>query len=98
MKALGLTGEDETMVRGLLEKMAEIEKKRSDAWTDGRVAIAKLLVDKATTDEALDAALDEMRGAAKGFEGDLKEARKLLKEALTSKQEAELVSQGILDK
>ena len=98
MKSLGLTGEDETMVRGLLEKMAEIEKQRAEAWTNGRVAIAKLLVDKASTDEALDAALDEMRSQAKEFDGNQKEARKLLKEALTSRQEADLVSQGILDK
>ncbi|MEK7867529.1 MAG: hypothetical protein AAB434_12675, partial [Planctomycetota bacterium] len=98
MKPLGLTGEDETMVRGLLEKMAEIEKQRAEAWTEGRVVIAKLMVDKASTDEAIDAALDGMREKAKGFDGDLKEARKLLKEALTSRQEAELVSQGVLDK
>ena len=86
------------LVRPLVEKYAELSDARRKAWTDGQAELAKLLAADGSSDEAIDAQLATMGDAVKAIEKDMKEARGLLQEALTARQEAQLVVQGILER
>lgn len=98
IQTMGLNEEQAATIRPLIEKYNELNDARNKAWSDGQAALAKLTADKESTDEALEAALTTMRDAVKAVDKDLKEARGLLKDALTPRQEAQLVVAGFLDK
>ncbi len=98
IEGLGLEAEQVELVRPLVEKYAELSDARRKAWTDGQAELAKLLAADGSSDEAIDAQLATMGDAVKAIEKDMKEARGLLQEALTARQEAQLVVQGILER
>ncbi len=95
---MGLNEEQAGTIRPLIEKYNELNDSHNKAWSDGQAALTKLIAEKDSTDEAIEAQLTTMRDAVKAVDKDLKEARGLLKDALTPRQEAQLVVAGFLDK